>query len=159
MRNRRIATRAWFWPSLTRGETQALVVTTLGTGQDEQIIDALEGEYRENFMLHYNFPPYSVGETVAAWACPWTPRNRSRQAGMARGSSASPAKDKFPYTMRVVSEITESTMAQSSMATVCGSSLSVDGCRRSVTSTCCRYRYGPDQGRSRLCGSVGYSGG
>jgi len=107
----------------TRGETQALVVTTLGTGQDEQIIDALEGEYRENFMLHYNFPPYSVGETGRMGS----PGRREIGHGKLAWRAVHPmlpAKDKFPYTMRVVSEITESN-GSSSMATVCGSSLSL----------------------------------
>ena len=107
----------------TRGETQALVVTTLGTGQDEQIIDALEGEYREAFMLHYNFPPYSVGETGRMGS----PGRREIGHGKLAWRAIHPvlpAKDKFPYTMRVVSEITESN-GSSSMATVCGSSLSL----------------------------------
>ena len=107
----------------TRGETQALVVTTLGTGQDEQIIDALAGDYREHFLLHYNFPPYSVGEAsflrspgrreIGHGKLAW----RALQAVM-------PAKEDFPYTIRVVSEITESN-GSSSMATVCGTSLSL----------------------------------
>ena len=107
----------------TRGETQALVVTTLGTGQDEQIIDALVGEYRENFMLHYNFPPYSVGETGRLGS----PGRREIGHGKLAWRAIRPvlpAKDKFPYTIRVVSEITESN-GSSSMATVCGSSLSL----------------------------------
>ncbi len=107
----------------TRGETQALVVTTLGTGQDEQIIDALEGEYRENFMLHYNFPPYSVGEAGRMGS----PGRREIGHGKLAWRSIRPmlpAKDSFPYTMRVVSEITESN-GSSSMATVCGGSLSL----------------------------------
>ncbi len=107
----------------TRGETQALVVSTLGTGQDEQIIDALEGEYREAFMLHYNFPPYSVGETGRMGS----PGRREIGHGKLAWRALRPmlpAKDKFPYTIRVVSEITESN-GSSSMATVCGSSLSL----------------------------------
>jgi polyribonucleotide nucleotidyltransferase len=107
----------------TRGETQALVVTTLGTGQDEQIIDALTGEYREHFMLHYNFPPYSVGETGRMGS----PGRREIGHGKLAWRAIHPllpAQDKFPYTMRVVSEITESN-GSSSMATVCGSSLSM----------------------------------
>ena len=107
----------------TRGETQALVVSTLGTGQDEQIIDALTGEYRENFMLHYNFPPYSVGETGRLGS----PGRREIGHGKLAWRAIRPilpAKDKFPYTVRVVSEITESN-GSSSMATVCGSSLSL----------------------------------
>jgi polyribonucleotide nucleotidyltransferase len=107
----------------TRGETQALVVTTLGTGQDEQVIDALEGEYRENFMLHYNFPPYSVGEAGRLG----TPSRRDIGHGKLAWRAIHPMlpdKEAFPYTMRVVSEVTESN-GSSSMATVCGSSLSL----------------------------------
>ncbi|MBP7253143.1 MAG: polyribonucleotide nucleotidyltransferase [Alphaproteobacteria bacterium] len=107
----------------TRGETQALVVTTLGTSQDEQIIDALEGEYRQNFMLHYNFPPYSVGETGRLGS----PGRREIGHGKLAWRAIHPllpSKEQFPYTMRVVSEITESN-GSSSMATVCGSSLSL----------------------------------
>ncbi len=107
----------------TRGETQALVVTTLGTGQDEQIIDALDGEYREHFMLHYNFPPYSVGEASFLRS----PGRREIGHGKLAWRSirpVMPAKDDFPYTVRVVSEITESN-GSSSMATVCGASLSL----------------------------------
>ncbi len=107
----------------TRGETQALVVTTLGTGQDEQIVDALEGEYRERFMLHYNFPPYSVGE--ASFMRP--PGRREIGHGKLAWRACRPLLPKaedFPYTVRIVSEITESN-GSSSMATVCGSSLSM----------------------------------
>ena len=107
----------------TRGETQALVVTTLGTGQDEQIIDALEGEYRENFMLHYNFPPYSVGEAGRMSG----PGRREIGHGKLAWRAVHPllpSKEAFPYTIRVVSEITESN-GSSSMATVCGSSLAL----------------------------------
>jgi polyribonucleotide nucleotidyltransferase len=107
----------------TRGETQALVVTTLGTGQDEQIIDALEGEYRENFMLHYNFPPYSVGEAGRVGS----PGRREIGHGKLAWRAVKPllpTKEQFPYTMRVVSEITESN-GSSSMASVCGASLSM----------------------------------
>jgi polyribonucleotide nucleotidyltransferase len=107
----------------TRGETQALVVATLGTGEDEQIIDALEGEYRENFMLHYNFPPYSVGETGRMGS----PGRREIGHGKLAWRALRPllpGKEEFPYTIRVVSEITESN-GSSSMATVCGSSLSL----------------------------------
>jgi len=107
----------------TRGETQALVVATLGTGEDEQIIDALEGEYRENFMLHYNFPPYSVGETGRMGS----PGRREIGHGKLAWRALRPllpSKEDFPYTIRVVSEITESN-GSSSMATVCGTSLSL----------------------------------
>ncbi len=107
----------------TRGETQAIVVTTLGTGDDEQMIDALEGERYENFMLHYNFPPYSVGETGRMGS----PGRREIGHGKLAWRAIRPllpAKETFPYTIRIVSEITESN-GSSSMATVCGGSLSL----------------------------------
>ncbi len=107
----------------TRGETQALVVTTLGTAKDAQIIDALEGSYKDSFMLHYNFPPYSVGETGRVG----TPKRREIGHGRLakRGvASVMPSVEEFPYTIRVVSEITESN-GSSSMASVCGTSLSL----------------------------------
>jgi polyribonucleotide nucleotidyltransferase len=107
----------------TRGETQALCVATLGTGQDEQIIDCLEGEYRENFMLHYNFPPFSVGEAGRMGS----PGRREIGHGKLAWRAVHPllpAKADFPYTLRVVSEILESN-GSSSMATVCGTSLSL----------------------------------
>ena len=107
----------------TRGETQALVTTTLGTGSDEQIIDALEGEFKEHFMLHYNFPPYSVGEASFLRG----PGRREIGHGKLAWRALRPIlpkKEDFPYTLRVVSEITESN-GSSSMATVCGSSLSM----------------------------------
>jgi polyribonucleotide nucleotidyltransferase len=107
----------------TRGETQALVVTTLGTGQDEQIIDALAGEYRERFMLHYNFPPYSVGEAGRIGSPGRREIGHGKLAWRAIHPTL-PAKEDFPYTLRVVSEITESN-GSSSMATVCGSSLAL----------------------------------
>ena len=107
----------------TRGETQALVVTTLGTGLDEQRIDAIEGEFRENFMLHYNFPPYSVGEVGRAG---FTSRREIGHGKLAWRAihPMLPSPEKFPYTYRIVSEITESN-GSSSMATVCGASLSM----------------------------------
>ena len=107
----------------TRGETQALVVTTLGTGQDEQIIDGLAEDYRQHFMLHYNFPPYSVGE---AGRFGFTGRREVGHGKLAwrAVNPLMPEKADFPYTVRVVSEITESN-GSSSMATVCGASLSM----------------------------------
>ena len=107
----------------TRGETQSLATCTLGTGQDEQIIDQLVGEYRENFLLHYNFPPYSVGETGRMG---FTGRREIGHGKLAWRAihPVMPTKDDFPYTMRVVSEITESN-GSSSMASVCGASLSL----------------------------------
>ena len=107
----------------TRGETQAIVVTTLGTGRDEQIIDALAGEYRDRFMLHYNFPPFSTGETGRFGS----PKRREIGHGrLAKRSLAAvlPTAQDFSYTILVVSEITESN-GSSSMASVCGGSLSM----------------------------------
>jgi polyribonucleotide nucleotidyltransferase len=107
----------------TRGETQALVIATLGTGEDEQWIDALQGTYKETFMLHYNFPPYSVGETGRMGG----PRRREIGHGKLAWRAIHPVlpdHHDFPYTIRVVSEITESN-GSSSMATVCGTSLSL----------------------------------
>ncbi len=107
----------------TRGETQALVVATLGTGEDEQWIDALQGTYKETFLLHYNFPPFSVGETGRMGG----PRRREIGHGKLAWRAIHPiwpAHHEFPYTLRVVSEITESN-GSSSMATVCGTSLAL----------------------------------
>ncbi len=107
----------------TRGETQALVVATLGTGEDEQMIDSLEGTYKVAFMLHYNFPPYSVGETGRMGS----PGRREIGHGKLAWRAIRPilpASHEFPYTLRVVSEITESN-GSSSMATVCGTSLAL----------------------------------
>ena len=107
----------------TRGETQAIVTTTLGTGQDEQIIDALQGEYTERFMMHYNFPPFSTGETGRVGS------PKRREIGHGRLAKRAllavlPTKEEFGYTLRVVSEITESN-GSSSMASVCGGCLSL----------------------------------
>jgi polyribonucleotide nucleotidyltransferase len=107
----------------TRGETQALCVATLGTGDDEQIIDALEGEYRESFLLHYNFPPYSVGE-AGRFGSPGRREIGHGKLAWRAIHPLLPTKEQFPYTLRVVSEITESN-GSSSMATVCGSSLAL----------------------------------
>ncbi len=107
----------------TRGETQALVVATLGTGEDEQYIDSLEGTYKERFLLHYNFPPYSVGETGRMGS----PGRREIGHGKLAWRAIRPmlpTAAEFPYTVRIVSEITESN-GSSSMATVCGSSLAL----------------------------------
>ena len=106
----------------TRGETQALVTTTLGTTDDEQRIESLEGLKRERFMLHYNFPPFSVGETGRIG----TGRREVGHGKLAWRAlnSSLPKKENFPYTLRIVSEITESN-GSSSMATVCGSSLAL----------------------------------
>ncbi|GLU26367.1 MULTISPECIES: polyribonucleotide nucleotidyltransferase [Brucella/Ochrobactrum group] len=107
----------------TRGETQAIVVATLGTGEDEQMIDALTGTYKESFMLHYNFPPYSVGETGRMGS----PGRREIGHGKLAWRAIHPmlpAAEQFPYTIRSVSEITESN-GSSSMATVCGTSLAL----------------------------------
>ena len=107
----------------TRGETQALVTTTLGTAQDEQIIDSIEGESRSHFMLHYNFPPYSVGETGRMGGAGRREIGHGKLAWRALRPLL-PSKDDFPYTIRVLSEVTESN-GSSSMATVCGASLSM----------------------------------
>ncbi|MEL6919553.1 MAG: polyribonucleotide nucleotidyltransferase [Pseudomonadota bacterium] len=107
----------------TRGETQAMVVATLGTGDDEQFIDSLTGTYKETFMLHYNFPPYSVGEAGRMGS----PGRREIGHGKLAWRAVHPllpAAEEFPYTLRVVSEITESN-GSSSMATVCGTSLAL----------------------------------
>jgi polyribonucleotide nucleotidyltransferase len=107
----------------TRGETQALVVATLGTGRDEQVIDAIAGEYRESFMLHYNFPPFSTGETGRVGS----PKRREIGHGnLAKRalSAVLPKQEDFPYTIRLVSEVLESN-GSSSMATVCGGSLAL----------------------------------
>ncbi len=107
----------------TRGETQALVVATLGTGEDEQFVDALQGTYKETFLLHYNFPPFSVGETGRLGA----PGRREIGHGKLAWRAIHPVLPphaEFPYTIRVVSEVTESN-GSSSMATVCGTSLSL----------------------------------
>ena len=107
----------------TRGETQAIVVTTLGTGDDEQMIDSLQGTYDEAFMLHYNFPPYSVGEAGRMGGAGRREIGHGKLAWRAIHPML-PEKEKFPYTIRIVSEITESN-GSSSMATVCGSSLAL----------------------------------
>jgi len=107
----------------TRGETQALAVATLGTGDDEQYVDALEGTYKETFMLHYNFPPYSVGETGRMLSPGRREIGHGKLAWRAVRPVLPPHQD-FPYTLRVVSEITESN-GSSSMATVCGTSLAL----------------------------------
>lgn len=107
----------------TRGETQAIVVATLGTGEDEQYVDALTGIYKETFLLHYNFPPFSVGETGRLGS----PGRREIGHGKLAWRAIHPmlpTKESFPYTIRAVSEITESN-GSSSMATVCGTSLAL----------------------------------
>src|SRR5450830_251160 len=107
----------------TRGETQALVIATLGTGRDEQVIDALQGEFKDRFMLHYNMPPYATGETGRVG----TPKRREIGHGrLAKRAllAALPSADEFGYTVRIVSEITESN-GSSSMASVCGGSLAM----------------------------------
>ncbi len=107
----------------TRGETQAIVVATLGTGEDEQYIDALEGTYKETFLLHYNFPPYSVGE-VGRMGSPGRREIGHGKLAWRAIRPMLPKAEEFPYTIRVVSEITESN-GSSSMATVCGTSLAL----------------------------------
>ena len=107
----------------TRGETQSIVVATLGTADDEQFIDALEGTYKEKFLLHYNFPPYSVGETGRMGGTNRRETGHGKLAWRAM-RAVLPSQDEFPYVIRLVSEITESN-GSSSMATVCGSSLAL----------------------------------
>lgn len=107
----------------TRGETQALVVVTLGTGEDEQMVDNIEGNSKERFLLHYNFPPYSVGE-VGRMGAPGRREIGHGKLAFRAINPLLPTKEEFPYTMRVVSEITESN-GSSSMATVCGTSLAL----------------------------------
>ena len=132
----------------TRGETQALVVATLGTGEDEQYIDALEGTYKERFLLHYNFPPYSVGETGRMGS----PGRREIGHGKLAWRAIRPMlppQDEFPYTIRVVSEITESN-GSSSMATVCGASLALMDAGVPLKRAGRRHRHGPDHGGRAL---------
>ena len=107
----------------TRGQTQSLAVTTLGTGEDEQLIEALEGEKYKSFMLHYSFPPFSVGETAPVRG---PGRREIGHGALAERAllAVMPSKEKFPYTIRVVSEILESN-GSSSMATVCAATLSL----------------------------------
>ena len=140
----------------TRGETQAIVVTTLGTTRDAQIIDAVNGEYKDPFMLHYNFPPYCVGETGFMSG----PKRREIGHGRLarRGVTAvSAILEEFPYVLRVVSEITESN-GSSSMASVCGTSLSLMDAACSGQTAGSRYCHGPDQGRRSLCRPVRHPG-
>jgi polyribonucleotide nucleotidyltransferase len=126
---RPIVSQTWLLPRthgsalFTRGETQALVVTTLGTGDDEQFIDALHGNFKENFLLHYNFPPYSVGE-VGRVGSPGRREIGHGKLAWRALQAVLPAATDFPYTIRLVSEITESN-GSSSMASVCGGSLSM----------------------------------
>jgi len=132
----------------TRGETQALVVATLGTGRDEQIIDAIAGEYRERFLLHYNFPPFCTGETGRFGI---TKRREVGHGRLAKRSLVAmlPKPEEFSYTVRVVSEITES-----EWLLVDGLGLrwlaGDDGRRRAAQEPRCRHRHGPDQGRQPL---------
>ena len=118
-----VLTRAHGSALFTRGETQALVVATLGTADDEQWIDSLEGTYKERFMLHYNFPPYSVGEVGRMGGAGRREIGHGKLAWRAM-QAVLPTQEQFPYTIRLVSEITESN-GSSSMATVCGSSLAL----------------------------------
>ena len=140
----------------TRGETQALVVTTLGTGRDAQIIDALGGERKEPFMLHYNFPPFSVGETGMMGS----PKRREIGHGnlARRGISAvMPDMTTFPYVIRVVSEILESN-GSSSMASVCGTSLALMDAGVPIKARGGGRGDGPGQGRRSLPGADRHPG-
>jgi polyribonucleotide nucleotidyltransferase len=147
LRDRHVLPRTHGSALFTRGETQALVVTTLGTGDDEQIIDALHGTYRSNFLLHYNFPPYSVGEAAAS-ASPGRREIGHGKLAWRALQAVLPAATDFPYTIRVVSEITESN-GSSSMATVCGSSLSMMDAGVPLKAPRWPGRHGPDPGRRR----------
>ena len=132
----------------TRGETQAFCVATLGTGQDEQIVDALEGEYREHFMLHYNFPPYSVGE-AGRMGSPGPPRNRPRQAGLARRASAAAGEGQVPlHPARGVGDhrIQRLVLDGDRLRHLAGA----DGCRRAAEAAGGGHRHGPDQGGQGL---------
>ena len=136
----------------TRGETQALVVTTLGTGEDEQYIDALPGTYKETFLLHYNFPPFSVGETGRMGG----PRRREIGHGKLAWRAIHPVlppHHEFPYTLRVVSEITEF-----ERLVVDGHRMRLvavaDGCRRAAEAADRRHCHGSDPGRRALCGAL-----
>ena len=140
----------------TRGETQALVVATLGTSEDEQYMDQLEGTIKQHFMLHYNFPPYSVGETGRMGA----PGRREIGHGKLAWRAIHPmlpGKDEFPYTIRVVSEITEF-----ERLLVDGDGVRhiarTDGCGRSAQEADGGHRHGPHPRRRPLRGSVGYPG-
>ncbi len=128
----------------TRGETQALVVTTLGTGEDEQYIDALEGTYKETFLLHYNFPPFSVGETGRLGGAGRREIGHGKLAWRAIHPML-PAQDAFPYTIRVVSEVTEFerlVFHGNRLRFLAGA----HGCRRAAQGAGCRHRHGTDQG-------------
>ena len=136
----------------TRGETQALVVATLGTGEDEQYVDSLTGMYKEKFLLHYNFPPYSVGETGRMGS----PGRREIGHGKLAWRAIRPmlpAAESFPYTLRVVSEITEFerlVLDGDGLRHLAGA----DGRGRSARQAGCRHRHGPDQGRGALRGAL-----
>ena len=139
----------------TRGETQALVVATLGTGEDEQFIDALQGTYKETFLLHYNFPPFSVGETGRVGA----PGRREIGHGKLAWRAIHPmlpSKEEFPYTIRLVSEITEFerfVLDGDSMRFLAGA----DGRGRAAEAADRRHRHGADQGSGTLCRPLRYS--
>ena len=140
----------------TRGETQAFCVATLGTGQDEQVVDALLGEYRENFMLHYNFPPYSVGE-AGRMGSPGPARSRPRQAGVARGASAAAVEGQVPlHHARGLRDhrVERLVLDGDGLRHVAGA----DGCRRAAEAAGGGHRHGADQGRPRLRRAVRHPG-
>ncbi len=139
----------------TRGETQAICTTTLGTKDAEQMIDGLTGLSYSPFMLHYNFPPYSVGE-VGRFGAPAAAKSAMASWHGVRCIRFCPSKEEFPYTIRVLSDITESN-GSSSMATVCGGSAGNDGCRRAAQEGRGGHRHGPDPRRRRLCRSLRHS--
>ena len=132
----------------TRGETQALVTTTLGTGDDMQRLEAFEGEAKKRFMLHYNFPPFSVGEVAFLRGAGRREIGHGALAERAI-SAVLPDEADLPYAIRVVSDILESN-GSSSMATVCGGFAQPDGCRRSAQGSGRRCRHGPGEGRRQV---------
>ena len=140
----------------TRGETQAICTTTLGTRDSEQMIDGLEGLTYSNFMLHYNFPPYSVGE-VGRFGAPGRRETGHGKLAWRALQAVLPTKEEFPYTIRVLSDITESN-GSSSMATVCGGSPGDDGRGRADQAPGLGHRHGPDPRRQGLRRPVRHPG-
>ena len=154
--SRHPAAHPWLGAVHPRRNPGACASATLGTAEDEQFVDSLEGTGKQTFMLHYNFPPYSVGETGRMGA----PGRREIGHGKLAWRAIHPMlpkKDEFPYTIRVVSEITESN-GSSSMATVCGTSLALMDAGVPLKQADRRHRHGPDPGRRPLCRSVGHPG-
>ena len=130
----------------TRGETQALVTCTLGTADDAQKIESFEGETWKSFMLHYNFPPFSVGEVGRSCAAPAAAKSATARWRSARSTPMMPTEEQFPYTVRIVSDILESN-GSSSMASVCGGSLAMMDAGVPIKDAGRRHRDGPGDGR------------